>query len=70
MGIKITRKTTVDVDCDYPGGCANSFETSTEEGLVNALTSVGWLVVSDKEAYCPDHVALAQAKGLAGPRNG
>ncbi len=70
MGIKVTTKTTVDVECDYPGGCGNSFETVTEAGLRPDLERLGWFLVSDDEVYCPSHGALMQAKGKVGPRNG
>lgn len=70
MGIKITHKTVVDVECNFHGGCANSFETVTEAGLVEALTNLGWDIVSDDECYCPSHVPILQAAGKLGPRNG
>ncbi len=70
MGIKVIVKTTVDVNCDYPGGCGNSFETVTEAGLMPALTDLGWRILNDDECYCKDHAALLQASGKLGPRNG
>ncbi len=69
MAIKVLVRTTVDVNCVYPGGCPNSFETVTEAGLVTALTNLGWHIVSDDECYCAEHAKLLQAAGKLGPRS-